>query len=119
MHRGRGRYKTLEGESRGQASTLHTLQGVTAEPGLIFHWKWPRFFSEELRWLAAYVALSRPPSLRQLISLGLPSDLRSLIEGGPPDGILTRFEAMFNELEHSTHARAARILVEMGWDAAT
>ena len=36
------------------ASTLHTLQGVTAEPGLIFHWKFQRFFSEELRFGANY-----------------------------------------------------------------
>ncbi len=72
------------------ASTLHTLQGVTADPGLIFHWKFPRFFSEELRWLATYVALSRPPSLAQLISVGIPSDLRNIIEGGPPQGRLMR-----------------------------
>ena len=37
------------------ASTINTLQGVTATPGLIFHWKFPRFFSAELRWLATYV----------------------------------------------------------------
>ena len=36
------------------ASTIHTLQGATANPGLIFHWKFPRFFSAELRWLATY-----------------------------------------------------------------
>ena len=57
------------------ASTINTLQGVTTDPGLIFHWKFPRFFSEELRWLATYVALSRPPSLAQLISVGLPDEL--------------------------------------------
>ena len=97
------------------ASTLHTLQGVTAEPGLIFHWKFPRFFSEETRWLAIYVALSRPPSFRQLISVGLPTGLRDIIEGGPPKGILTRFDAMFKELEESTHLRAAQIMAEMRW----
>ena len=52
------------------ASTLHTLQGATAQPGLIFHWRFPRFFSEELRWLATYVVLSGPPSFQQLISIG-------------------------------------------------
>ena len=36
------------------ASTLHTLQGVTADPGLIFHWKFPRFFSEELQFDVNY-----------------------------------------------------------------
>ena len=98
------------------ASTIHTLQGVTASPGLIFHWKFPRFFSEELRWLATYVALSRPPSLAQLISVGTPKDLRSLIENGPPEGILSRFNDMFKEKEEATHIRAAEVMRELGWD---
>ena len=97
------------------ASTIHTLQGVTTDPGLIFHWKFPRFFSEELRWLATYVALSRPPSLAQLISIGIPADLRDLIEGGPPEGILTRFNDMFQDLEVQTHRRAKEVMHELGW----
>ena len=100
------------------ASTLHTLQGVTASPGLIFHWKFPRFFSEEMRWLATYVALSRPPSLAQLISVGIPADLRALIEGGPPEGILSRLAAMFEEREEATHLRAAEVMRELGWHVA-
>ena len=98
------------------ASTLNTLQGVTADPGLIFHWKFPRFFSQELRWLATYVALSRPPSLAQLISVGLPDDLRNIIEGGPPEGILSKFKDMFKEKEDVTHRRAAEVMRELGWD---
>ena len=101
------------------ASTLHTLQGVTATPGLIFHWKFPRFFSPELRWLATYVALSRPPSLAQLISVGIPADLRDLIEGGPPEGILTRFNNIFQELEVATHLRATEVMRELGWQDAS
>ena len=100
------------------ASTLHTLQGVTATPGLIFHWKFPRFFSPELRWLATYVALSRPPSLAQLVSIRIPDDLRGLIEGGPPEGILTRFNDMFQDLEVATHLRAAEVMRELGWEDA-
>ena len=92
------------------ASTIHTLQGTTASPGLIFHWKYPRFFSEELRWLATYVALSRPPSLEQLISIEMPDSLRKIIEGGPPDGILTRFKDMFCEKEQFTHRKAEELL---------
>ena len=99
------------------ASTINTLQGVTTDPGLIFHWKFPRFFSEELRWLATYVALSRPPSLAQLISVGLPDDLRKIIEAGPPEGILSRFNDMFEEKEKATHIRAAEVMRELGWDA--
>ena len=90
------------------ASTLHTLQGITAKPGLIFHWRFPRFFSEELRWLATYVVLSRPPSLSQLLSLGLPASLRGIIEGGPPEGILSRFAGMFSE---TSRQRTRRLLV--------
>ena len=99
------------------ASTIHTLQGVTANPGLIFHWNFPRFFSHELRWLATYVALSRAPSLAQLISVGLPDELRKIIQGGPPEGILSRFNDMFKEKEEATHIRAAEVMRELGWDA--
>ena len=98
------------------ASTIHTLQGTTTAPGLIFHWKFPRFFSEELRWLATYVALSRPPSLQQLISVGMPIELRAIIEGGPPEGILTRFKDMFHEKEELTHRKATEMLKKLGWD---
>ena len=99
------------------ASTINTLQGVTTNPGLIFHWKFPRFFSEELRWLATYVTLSRPPSLAQLISVGLPDELRNIIESGPPEGILSRFNDMFKEKEIATHIKAAEVLLELGWAA--
>ena len=97
------------------ASTLHTLQGVTAEPGLIFHWRCPRFFSEELRWLATYVALSRPPPFKQLISIGIPDSLRDIIEGGPPEGTLSRFTAMLNDIGQETRLRASELLARLGW----
>ena len=99
------------------AITLKTLQGVTADTGLIFHGKLPRFFSQELRWLATYVALSRPPSLVQFISVGLPGELRAIIEGGPLQGIITKFNDMLQEKEEATHMRAAEVLRELGWDA--
>ena len=89
------------------ANTLFTLQGVTANPGLIIHWKCPRFFSEELRWLATYVALSRPPSPAQFISIGIDADLRSIIEGGPPENVLLKFASMFQERKEATHVRTA------------
>ena len=97
------------------ASTLHTLQGATADPDLIFHLRFPRFFSEELRWLATYVTLLRPSSLQQLISIGIPRTLRDIIEGGPPNGILSRFAAMFSELQEETHERASKLLIDFGW----
>ena len=100
-----------------KASTINTLQGVTTDPGLIFHCTFPRFFSEELRWLATYVTLSRPPSLAQLISVGLPDELRNIIGGGPPEGILSRFNDMFKEKEETTHITAAEVMRKLGWDA--
>ena len=100
------------------ATTIHTLQGVTADPGLIFHWEFPRAFSSELRWLATYVALSRPPSLAQFISIGLPDDLRQIIEGGPAQGILSKCSDMFQEKEDATHLRAAEVMQELGWHTA-
>ena len=98
------------------ASTIHTLQGTTAEPGIIFHWKFPRFFSAELRWLATYVALSRPPSLKQLISVDLPDDIEALIQGGPPEGILSKFDDMFKEKELGTHEKALELMRQLGWN---
>ena len=67
--------------------------------------------------MRTYVALSRPPSLAQLMSIGLPEELRSIIEGGPPEGILSRFCDMFKEKEDATHLRAAEVMRELGWDA--
>ena len=41
--------------------------------------------------------------------------LREIIEGGTPDGFLTRFQDMFQELEIATHVRAAEVMRELGW----
>ncbi len=84
---------------------------------MIFHCKFPRFMSAEMRWLATYVVLSRPPSLSQLLSVGMPDNLRSIIEEGPPEGILTRFDDMFKEKEAKTHVMAEKIMRELGWQA--
>ena len=96
--------------------TIHTLQGTTAEPGIIFHWKCPRFFSAELRWLATYAALSRPPSLKQFMSVDLPDDIKEPIQGRPPEGILSRFDDMFREKKLDTHEKALEIMQQLGWD---
>ena len=99
------------------ASTLQTLQGTTAEPGLIFHWTFPRFYSEEMRWLATYVALSRPLSLAQFLSVDMPPTLRSILEGGPPEGIISRFNEMFAENEQFTAEKAKEMLQTLGWES--
>ena len=40
-----------------------------------------------------------------------------IIEAGPPEGILSRFNDMFEEKEKATHIRAAEVMRELGWDA--
>ena len=97
------------------ANTLHTLQGTTASPRLIFHWRFPRRMTKEMRWLGTYVALSRPPSFQQLISVGMPKDFRATLEGGPPDGILTKFAEFFFEKEAATAEKLKDILKKVGW----
>ena len=69
-----------------------------------------------MRWLATYVALSRPPSLKQLISVDLPDDIFELIQGGPPEVILSRFDDMFREKKLDTHEKALEIMQQLGWD---
>ena len=98
-----------------KASTLHVLQGTTTEPGLIFHWQFPRRLQGDMRWLAAYVALSRVRSLSCLRSVGLDSKVRSLIEAGPPDTLPARFQQLFEEKESHTQTFAAACLVALGW----
>ena len=68
--------------------------------------------------MATYVALSRPPSFKQLIFIGIPGSLRDILEGGPPEGILSRFNDMLKETEDATHIKAAEIMREIGWNDA-
>ena len=79
------------------ASTLYTLQGTTAEPGLIYYFNTPRRVSKVMKWIACYMALSRVRSLSTLRSVGLTSDVRDLLDLGPPDGFLTRFLKVFGD----------------------
>ena len=44
-------------------------------------------------------------------------ELRDITEGGPPQGIISKFNDMFQEKEEATHMRAAEVMREMGWDA--
>ena len=97
------------------ASSLYTLQGATAEPGLIFHWRFPRRMSKDMRWLVVYVALSRVPSLNQLRSIGLGPNIREIIEKGPPEGLPARFRELFGDKERETIALAEKALAELGW----
>ena len=93
--------------------TLHGVHGKTAEPGLIAHWTFPSGLSRKSIWLAYYQILSRPTSLKHLLSFGLPR--RDIIEGGPPEDITEAFEKFFRQKIVQTKAACAKARQEMKW----
>ena len=97
------------------AATLYTLQGTTATPGLIHHFKMPNRLSRQMKWIATYMALSRVESLGQLRSIGLTDAIRDLIDEGPPEGLLTRFLELFAEKSQETEKVIKETLEELGW----
>lgn len=97
------------------ASTLYTLQGATADPGLIFHWRFPSKSTKEMRWLTVYMALSRVRTLEQLRSIGLNDSVKTLINDGPPSGMLSRFALLFDEKAAATDIAADAAMSELGW----
>ena len=96
-------------------STLHGIQGKTADPGLAAHWKFPKNLSPEALWLAHYVILSRPRSLANLLSFGLPS--RKILEAGPPKAITEAFQRVFGDKIEKTKEACAEARRELGWPA--
>ena len=98
-----------------KASTLHVLQGTTADPGLIFHWVFPRRLTGPMRWLAIYVALSRVRRLKNLRSIGLNKDIRRVMEAGPPDSLPAQFYKLFHEKEAQTALDADAAMAALGW----
>ena len=97
------------------ASTLHVLQGCMCDPGLIFHWKFPRRLDTDLRWLSTYVALSRVRGLQSLKSVGLSAQIRAIIEQGPPDTIPEAFARYFEDKEVETQLEADKAMAALGW----
>ena len=96
-----------------KASTLHGIQGKTADPGLCAHWKFPKSLSAEALWLAHYVILSRPRSLCNLVSFGLPN--RKVLEAGPPNAITEVFQRLFGEKIETTKVACVEARRELGW----
>ncbi len=89
------------------------MQGKTADPGFIAHWKFPTGLAKEAIWLAYYVSLSRPRRLSCLLSHGEPD--KKIIEGGPPDRMSKAFEEFFKEKIALTKDACARARAEMNW----
>ena len=98
-----------------KASTLHVLQGTTADPGLIFHRKLPRHPTEPMRCLAIHVALSRARRLKNLRSIGLNKDIRRVMEARPPDSLPAQFQKLFHEKEAQTALDADAAMAALGW----
>ena len=70
-----------------QAVPLYSMQGTTADPGLVAYWFFPQRCTDTIRWLIVYVMLSRPRSLATLKSVNLTKQIRDIIEQGPPPAI--------------------------------
>ena len=67
-----------------QAVPLYSMQGTTADPGLVAYWFFPQRCTDTIRWLIVYVMHSRPRSLATLKSVNLTKQIRDIIEQGPP-----------------------------------
>jgi len=77
------------------AMPLYSMQGTTADPGMVAYWAFPQRCSQTIKWLIIYVILSRPRSLAALQSVGLTDKVRSVIEEGPPEELVANFRKLF------------------------
>ena len=68
-----------------------------------------------MKWICAYMALSRVESLKNFRSIGINDAIRELIDNGPPGGALTRFLELFQEKAVETEKAAQTALKEHGW----
>ena len=92
--------------------TLHGLQGITADPGLIAHFRVPNVSAETKR-LAYYVMLSRVRSLDNLLCHGLPE--REILEGGPPETLRRAMDELFEGKIATTFESCEKARAELGW----
>jgi hypothetical protein len=99
----------------GKVLPLYSMQGMTAEPGLVAHWVVPPRLEHDIKWLICYVMLSRVPSLKQLVSIGLSSKIREIMESGPPEGIVQCFNTLFADKIEATNAAALQAKRRLGW----
>ena len=101
------------------AVPLYSMQGTTADPGLVAYWFFPQRCSDTIRWLIVYVMLSRPRSLATLKSVNLTKKIRDIIEQGPPGDVVANFDQLFREKIEATKklaleaARAHDLLPEL------
>ena len=97
------------------ACSLYSMQGTTADPGLIAHWVVPKRLTADVKWLLVYVMLSRPRALANLRSVGLSDDIRTIIESGPPPDVLRAFQTTFGDKITTTRMAAIAARQHLGW----
>ena len=85
---------------------LYSMQGTTADPGMVAYWVFPQRCSPTIKWLIVYVMLSRPRSLATLQSVGLTEKIRNIIEAGPPEDLVANFRKLFDAKIKRTKAQA-------------
>ena len=88
------------------AMPLYSMQGTTADPGMVAYWCFPQRCSDVIKWLIVYVMLSRPRSLASLQSVGLTEKERDIIEQGPPEELVANFHKLFDGKIKDTKAKA-------------
>ena len=93
--------------------TLRSLQGTTAEPGLVAHWGLPKGLPKGAVWFAHYVLLSRVRSLTALLSYDLPD--RDAFESGPPQVLLSMMDELCSPDRIATPEDCKRAREELGW----
>ena len=96
------------------AMPLYSMQGTTADPGMIAYWFFPQRCSKTVKWLIVYVMLSRPRSLATLTSVGLSDKVRDIIEEGPPADYVATFHKLFDSKIKETKILARALARDYG-----
>ena len=93
---------------------LYSMQGTTADPGMVAYWFFPQRCSQTVKWLIVYVMLSRPRSLATVTSVGLTTKVRDIIEQGPPEELVATFHKLFDDKIKKTKALTADLAKRYG-----
>ena len=93
--------------------TIHSIQGTTADPGLIAHFDMPDKLDDVAKWLALYVLLSRVQSLANLLSVGLPE--KHELERGPPPKLKEMLQGLLKDKIEKTKADCKAAREYLGW----
>ena len=75
---------------------FYLMQGTTTDPGMVAYLVFPQSCSTTIKWLFAYVMLSRPRCLATLQSVRFANEIRSIIDAGPPDYSVANFRRLFD-----------------------